>query len=191
MNRSQMHRAVELSETDGIRAEYPSAQAMRFATAAFPTGVAFVAAEVDGVPVGLLANSFTSVSLEPPLVSINIARTSTSWPLLRSAARLGISILSEKQGPAFHQLTRKGPERFLEMKWQEPREGELLLHGASATFTVTMKAELDAGDHVVVLLRVLDLERLPHLVPLIFYGSHLARLAPSGDAQTLTSRVLS
>jgi flavin reductase (DIM6/NTAB) family NADH-FMN oxidoreductase RutF len=62
--------------------------ALRQAFAAFPSGVVAVAAEVAGRPVGLAASSFTSVSLDPPLVSVSIACSSTTWPVLRKAARI-------------------------------------------------------------------------------------------------------
>lgn len=71
-----------------------SRQALRRTFGAFPTGVTLVAAVVDGRAVGLLASSFTSVSLEPPLVSINVGRSSGTWPLLRQAPEWGITVPS-------------------------------------------------------------------------------------------------
>ena len=158
----------------------PSPQAMRFATAAFATGVVLVAADVDGVPVGMLVNSFTSVSLDPPLVSVNIARTSGTWPLLRRAGRWGISILGAQQGTDFRRLSRKATERFQGVDWFASGDGGVLLAGASATFTVGMEAEVDAGDHVVVILRVLGLHRTPDRASLVFYDSQPHRLAAAG-----------
>jgi flavin reductase (DIM6/NTAB) family NADH-FMN oxidoreductase RutF len=70
---------------------------MRCVLDGFPTAIVFVSAEVDGVLVGLSANSLVSVSLDPPLVSLSFVRSSTSWPLLRRAPRWGVSILGEKQ----------------------------------------------------------------------------------------------
>ncbi len=168
--------------------------AMRFATAAFPTGVVLIAAQVDGVPVGMLVNSFTSVSLDPPLVSVNVARGSGTWPLLRQAKRWGISVLGAQQDGAFRQLSRKAAERFQGVDWSAPGDGSVLLADASALFTVSLEAEVEAGDHVVILLRVLDLHRTPDRLPLVFYGSQLHRLATPGEANpdTLsTSRGLS
>jgi flavin reductase (DIM6/NTAB) family NADH-FMN oxidoreductase RutF len=172
----------------------PSPQAMRFATAAFATGVVLIAAEVDGVPVGMLVNSFTSVSLDPPLVSVNIARTSGTWPLLRRAGRWGISILGAQQGTDFRRLSRKATERFQGVDWFASRDGGVLLAGASATFTVSMEAEVDAGDHVVVILRVLGLHRTPDRTSLVFYDSQPHRLAAAGEGGPdtgFTSRGLS
>jgi flavin reductase (DIM6/NTAB) family NADH-FMN oxidoreductase RutF len=67
---------------------------LRHVFGAFPSGVAVVAAVVDTAPVGIAASSFTSVSLDPALVSLCIAHTSTTWPVLREVPRLGVSILS-------------------------------------------------------------------------------------------------
>jgi len=159
----------------------PSPRAMRFATAAFATGVVLIAAQVDGGPVGMLANSFTSVSLDPPLVSVNIARTSGTWPLLQRAGRWGISILGAQQGTDFRRLSRKATERFQGVDWFASGDGGVLLAGASATFTVGMEAEVDAGDHVVVILRVLGLHRTPDRAPLAFHDSQPHRLAAAGE----------
>jgi flavin reductase (DIM6/NTAB) family NADH-FMN oxidoreductase RutF len=79
---------------------------------AFPTGVTAVAACVDGRPVGLAANSFTSVSLEPPIVSVCIAHTSTTWPVLRRARRLGITVLAAHQEHLGRALAAHGTDRF-------------------------------------------------------------------------------
>lgn len=65
----------------------------------FPTGVTAVCAEVDGAPVGMAASSFTSVSLSPPLVSVCVQNSSQTWPVLRRARRIGVSVLSEEHEP--------------------------------------------------------------------------------------------
>src|SRR5258708_28096524 len=70
---------------------------LRRVLATFPTGVAAVAAIIDGEPAGLAASSFVSVSLDPPLVSVCIGHSSTTWPVLRTADRLGISVLGAHQ----------------------------------------------------------------------------------------------
>ena len=90
----------------------PHAQTqLRRVFAAFPTGVAAVAAMIDGEPTGLAANSFVSVSLDPPLVSVCIGHTSTTWPALRTAAAR-ISVLGAHQERASRQLSSRDGERF-------------------------------------------------------------------------------
>ncbi|MEW2165626.1 flavin reductase family protein [Streptomyces sp. NPDC007084] len=71
-------------------------EALRRAYAMFPSGVTALCAHVDGTPVGLAASAFTCVSLTPPLVSVRVAHTSTTWPILRAAPRVGISVLAEE-----------------------------------------------------------------------------------------------
>lgn len=155
----------------------PTPQTMRHALAAFPTGIAVVAAEVDGHAVGMLANSFSSVSLDPPLVSIAFARTSTTWPVLQRAPRWGISVLGDDDESLIATLSRPAATRFEGIDTRVGDDGSVLLAGAMATFTVARHAEIDAGDHVLTLLRVLDLHRDPQQAPLVFHGSALRRLA--------------
>ncbi|GHC70806.1 flavin reductase family protein [Limoniibacter endophyticus] len=169
----------------------PVPQAMRSATSAFPTGVVLLAAKVDGLPVGMLANSFTSVSLDPPLVSLNIARTSRTWPVLSKAEHWGISVLAEEQETVFRQLAGKAGERFAGLDWTAEADGSLVLGGASATFIVGPAAQFDAGDHILVLMHVLGLQRSPERRPLVFHGSQTARLAMPDTASPILNRVLS
>lgn len=151
-------------------------QEMRAVLAGFPTGIALVAAEVGGRIVGLSANSFTSVSLDPPLVSISFAHTSTSWPALRDAPIWGVSILGEDQVQVLQELRRPAQERFrlLDMRVES---GAAFVDGALAQLTVTLDTEVDAGDHALTLLRVLALRRDGAQHPLVFFGSGAHRLA--------------
>jgi flavin reductase (DIM6/NTAB) family NADH-FMN oxidoreductase RutF len=71
-----------------------------------------VAAEVDGAYVGLAAGSFTSVSLEPALVSVSVANTSSTWPVLRAAGHLGLSVLADHHDAACAQLAGPADHRF-------------------------------------------------------------------------------
>lgn len=155
----------------------PTPESMRHALAAFPTGVALVAAQVQGRTVGMLANSFGSVSLDPPLVSIAFARTSSTRPVLRRAERWGISVLGADDAQNVAALSRPALTRFDDIPTEIAIDGSVLLAGAAATFTVQRHAEVDAGDHVLTLLRVLDLHRDDTSLPLVFHGSALRRLA--------------
>lgn len=155
----------------------PGPEAMRHALAAFPTGIALVAAQVEGRTVGMLANSFASVSLDPPLVSIAFARTSTTWPVLRRADRWGISVIGADDAQSVAALSRPASTRFDDVPAEIAVDGSVLLSDAAATFTVQRHAEVAAGDHVLTLLRVLDLHRHDTSLPLVFHGSALRRLA--------------
>jgi flavin reductase (DIM6/NTAB) family NADH-FMN oxidoreductase RutF len=150
---------------------------MRHTLAGFPTGIAVVAAEVDSEIVGLSANSFTSVSLDPPLVSVSFARTSTSWPVLRRAKRWGISVLGEHMHGVLASLRRPARERFAGLDVETTADGAAFVAGGLATLTVEVDAEVEAGDHVLTLLRVLDLARDDEQFPLVFFGSGAHRLS--------------
>jgi flavin reductase (DIM6/NTAB) family NADH-FMN oxidoreductase RutF len=143
---------------------------------AFPSGVAAVAAIVDGAPVGLAASSFTSVSLEPALVSVCVAHTSTTWPLLRTAPRLGVSILSAEQELAGRQLAARNVDRFAGLSWRSTTDGAVLLDGASAWLDVNVDQRVSAGDHDIVVLAVRDLDVDHDVLPLVFHASRFRRL---------------
>jgi flavin reductase (DIM6/NTAB) family NADH-FMN oxidoreductase RutF len=149
----------------------------RHTLAGYPTGIAVVAAEVDGKIVGISANSFTSVSLVPPLVSMSFAHTSTSWPVLRRAQQWGISILGEDAHEVLTSLRRPAAERFDDIDIETSPEGAVFVTGALATLSVELDTEVDAGDHVLTLLRVLDLARDEEQLPLVFFGGGTRRLS--------------
>jgi flavin reductase (DIM6/NTAB) family NADH-FMN oxidoreductase RutF len=144
---------------------------------AFPTGVTALAAVIDGVPVGMAANSFTSVSLEPPLVSVCVATVSETWRTLRRATRLGVSVLSHRQEAASRRLAARGIDRFAELSWHPTEDGAILLDHASAWFDCSIEREIRAGDHEIVLLGVHGLGTDPQIPPLVFHGSRYRRLA--------------
>ncbi|MEV8516841.1 flavin reductase family protein [Dactylosporangium sp. NPDC051484] len=143
---------------------------------AFPSGVTAVAALVDGAPVGLAASSFTSVSLDPPLVSVCIARTSSTWPTLRRADRLGVSVLAAHQEHLGRQLSLRGGDRFSGVTWRATQGGEILLDGACAWLDCSIEREIPAGDHDIILLRVHALDADRSVPPLVFHQSAFGRL---------------
>jgi len=143
---------------------------------AFPTGVTAVAAFVDGRPTGLAASSFTSVSLDPPLVSVCIAKISTTWPVLRRAGRLGVSVLGAHQEHLGRQLSARTGDRFAGASWRASNNGEIVLDGASAWLDCSIDREIPAGDHDIVLLRVHDLDADRNIAPLVFHQSNFSRL---------------
>lgn len=144
---------------------------------AFPTGVTAIAALVDGAPVGMAVGSFTSVSLDPPLASVCVATTSETWPALRGATRLGVSVLSHRQEAASRRLASRGIDRFAGLNWHSTEDGAVLLEHSSAWFDCSIEREVPAGDHEIVLLRVHRLGTDPRTPPLVFHGSRYRRLA--------------
>src|SRR5690606_34638600 len=120
--------------------------------AQFPSGVMAVAALIDGEPVGMAASSFIPVSLDPPLVSLCFAKSSSTWAQLRGATGIGVSILGEHEAEVSGSLSRPA-DRFDQV--------------------------VDAGDHVLVLLEVEDLASNPGVPALVFHRSRYAAVASS------------
>ena len=151
---------------------------LRNAFGAFPSGVVAVAAEVDAVPVGMAASSFTSVSLSPPLVSFCIAKESSTWPVLRRAPRLGVSVLADHHDRVCRQLAGPAEERFDELALHRSDRDAVILEDAVVAFETSIYNEIPACDHTLVLLRL-------HAVgqsdregsPLVFHRSTFGRLA--------------
>ncbi|GAA0452508.1 putative oxidoreductase [Paractinoplanes deccanensis] len=152
-------------------------QRLRRVFGSFPTGVTVVAALVDDEPSGLAANSFVSVSLDPPMVSVCVAHTSTTWPTLRRAARLGVSVLGAHQEQAGRQLAARDADRFESLDWRTTDDGAIFLEGSSAWIDCSIEREIPAGDHDIILLRVHDLDADPAVQPLVFHGSRYRSLA--------------
>lgn len=151
---------------------------LRWVFGTYPTGVAALAAVVDGVPVGLAASSFTSVSLRPPLVSVCIAHTSKTWPVLSRVARIGVSVLSAEQVRHGRQLAAKQGDRFADVGWWQTADGAVLLDGVAGWLDVSIEQQVTAGDHDIVVLRVHDLGADRDISPLVFHGSQFRSLAP-------------
>ncbi|WP_067917134.1 flavin reductase family protein [Actinomadura rubrobrunea] len=142
----------------------------------FATGVvAITGIEAGGRPTGLAANSFTSVSLDPPLVAFCVAHTSTTWPRLRTAPRLCISILAEQQLDVCKQLALKGGDKFAGIDWSASPNGGPVIDGALAWLECSIENEHVAGDHVIVVARVHHLDKLHDGEPLLFYKGGYGR----------------
>jgi flavin reductase (DIM6/NTAB) family NADH-FMN oxidoreductase RutF len=143
----------------------------------FPSGVTAVCGFTGQAPAGMTANSFTSVSLAPPLISVCIANTSRTWPLLRELPVLGISVLSAAQQAACRSLAAPTGDRFAAVPWHRTGSGAVLIDGAVSWLECTVEDELPAGDHTIALLRVRAMAGEPEQPPLVFHGSRFRTLA--------------
>jgi flavin reductase (DIM6/NTAB) family NADH-FMN oxidoreductase RutF len=150
---------------------------LRKAFGVFPTGVVAVAAEVDGRLTGLAASSFTGVSLDPPLVSFSVAKTSKTWPDLRRAAHLGVTVLADHHGEVCRQLAGPVGHRFDGVPVRASDQGAVTLDEGLARFDCTIYREVEAGDHLIVLLALHAVEQPEAGSPLIFHRSGFGRLA--------------
>ncbi len=120
----------------------------------YPTGVVVVAAIVDGQPCGLAVNSFTSVSLDPPLVAFCAAGASSTWPRLRTSGSFAISVLGREQEEVCRLFARKGADRFAGTDWTTSPGGHPVLGAAMAWLDISAEQIIPVGDHELVLGRV-------------------------------------
>ncbi|MEU1520989.1 flavin reductase family protein [Nocardia rhamnosiphila] len=150
---------------------------MRSVLGHFATGVVAVTA-IDpdtGRGAGLAANSFTSVSLHPPLVAFCVAHTSSSWPSIKRAGNFVINILAEDQEHICRQMSVKGGDKFAGLDWTPSPSGAPVLTNALAWIDATVETEHAAGDHVIVVSEVRHL-RANTRDPLLFYRGRYSRL---------------
>jgi flavin reductase (DIM6/NTAB) family NADH-FMN oxidoreductase RutF len=156
---------------------------LRRAFGVFPSGVVAVAAVVGEQLVGLAASSFTSVSMDPPLVSFSIANSSRTWPDLRRADRIGVTILAAHHGDVCRQLAGPAQHRFDGVPTTVSAAGAVTLDEGLAWFDCSIHREVEAGDHTIVLLRLHAVEHPADppggSSPLVFHRSAFGRLAPS------------
>jgi 3-hydroxy-9,10-secoandrosta-1,3,5(10)-triene-9,17-dione monooxygenase reductase component len=148
----------------------PDARSFRDALGRFTTGVAFVTAAPDGEPAGLIVNSFTSVSLEPPLVSFSPSRSSLTWSRMRRAGRFGVNVLGRQHEQFAIRATPAGADRFAGLDWEPGVGGTPLLTDALASFECEIVAEHPAGDHWIVIGRVDEVRTSASQGPLVFFA---------------------
>ncbi|HVM01111.1 MAG TPA: flavin reductase family protein [Acidimicrobiales bacterium] len=145
----------------------------------FCTGVVVVTGLAEAEPIGFTVQSFTSVSLDPPLVTVCPARTSATWPRLRSAGGFCANVLASDQEALGRVFATAGGDRFRGVGWRpSPATGSPLLDGVLAWVDCRIEAEHDGGDHLIVVARVLDLGVGGTGRPLLFYRGGYGRFEP-------------
>ena len=153
----------------------PDPAALRTVLGHFATGVAIITALDGDEPVGMACNSFTSVSLEPQLVLFCAAKSSTTWPRIQAARKWAANILSEESEEVCRLFAQKGADRFAHIAYSTGRTGAPVLEAAIAFVDCQTVSEHDAGDHVIVVGRVLELGYAPEGKPLLFYRGGYGR----------------
>jgi 3-hydroxy-9,10-secoandrosta-1,3,5(10)-triene-9,17-dione monooxygenase reductase component len=142
---------------------------MRDVLGHFVSGVTVVTAMAADGPVGFTCQSFSSLSLEPPLVAFAPARTSTTWPRLRDARRFCVNVLAEEQRDLSAQFARSGTDTYAGVGWAASPHGSPVLDGVVAWIDSELWAEYDGGDHTIAVARVLDLGADATRTPLLFH----------------------
>lgn len=140
----------------------------------YPTGVcAITAVQPDGVPAAMIVGSFTSVSLDPPLVAFFPAKSSSSWPRIEAVGKFCVNILASDQQPLCRQIAAPGPDKFAGIVHRVSANGSPILDDVVAWIDCALDAVHEAGDHYIVLGKVVALEVDRPERPLLFFqGSY-------------------
>jgi flavin reductase (DIM6/NTAB) family NADH-FMN oxidoreductase RutF len=140
----------------------------------YPTGVCVITAtQADGKPVGMAVGSFTSVSLDPPLVAFFPDRSSSSWPKIEAAGSFCVNILAEHQESLCRTFASSAEDKFVGITHRMSAKGAPILDDVVAWIDCDLYAVHEAGDHFIVLgeVQALDVER-PHRPLLFFQGGY-------------------
>jgi flavin reductase (DIM6/NTAB) family NADH-FMN oxidoreductase RutF len=136
----------------------------------YPTGVCVVTAlDTDGNPCGMVVGSFTSVSLDPPLVGFFPDKRSGSWPLIEQAGHFCVNVLASDQTDLCRQLARPGANKFTDVEYELSAHNLPILAGATVAIECRLESVVPAGDHWLVLGRVLGLEARRDAGPMLFF----------------------
>jgi 3-hydroxy-9,10-secoandrosta-1,3,5(10)-triene-9,17-dione monooxygenase reductase component len=152
----------------------PSPQEMRRAMGAFASGVTVVAGIDGGEPVGFACQSFASVSLEPPLILFCADHRGRSWPRIRASGRFNVSVLAEDQGEVCARFGSGTGRKFDGLAWEESPHGTPVIEGVLLRVECAVQDVHVAGDHDVVIGRVIGLDVPGHeREPMIFFRGKL------------------
>ena len=143
----------------------------------FPTGVAVISGiDPEGKPAGMAIGSFSSVSLDPPLVAFLPDKTSTSWPKIAPSGKFCVNILASEQESICRAFAVKGGDKFAQFEWNpSPITGSPRLDDVVAWIDCEVDQVVDAGDHYIVIGKVLELDVLNPTLPLLFFQGGYGR----------------
>jgi flavin reductase (DIM6/NTAB) family NADH-FMN oxidoreductase RutF len=148
----------------------------------FPTGVVVVTAiDCHGGPAGMAVGSFTSVSLDPPLVGFLPSRTSSSFPRIRTAGSFCVNVLGVGQQELCRRFAVPGGDKFAGLSWVAAPSGAPRLDGIAAWIDCDLESITEAGDHYLVLGRVRELAAAPNGAALVFHRGAYGRFAPGWE----------
>lgn len=147
----------------------------------FCTGVVIATGTLRGEPAGFAAQSFVSLSLDPPLIGLCPGKSSSSWPKLRDSGNFCINVLGSDQKAICDIMAKTGIDKFSALNWRAGKTGSPILDGVIAYIDCELVAEHDAGDHTVAIGRVVDLAVCaPEKAPLLFFQGNYGRFEAGG-----------
>lgn len=163
------HTTVPADDPEAVAA----ARRFRDVLGSFASGVTVVTTISGGTPVGMTCQSFSSVSLDPPMVLFVPAKTSRAWPLMQRSGKFCVNFLGAEQADVSNTMASRGIDKFAEVGWSPSEStGSPLIDGALGYVDCAIHAVHEAGDHYVVIGRVLDLAQRDAKEPLLFFQGH-------------------
>lgn len=144
----------------------------------FCTGIVIVTAADDDGPVGLTCQSFSSLSLDPPLVLFCPSKSSSSWPRIKATGRFAANVLAADQEELSRRFATSGIDKFAGVGWRPGRTGAPVLHDVLAHVECELEFVHEGGDHDIAVGRVVDLEMDHEGRPLLFFRGGYGRLEP-------------
>lgn len=156
----------------------------RQALGCFPTGVTVVTCMSADGPIGLTVNSFSALSLEPPLVLWTLKQSSPNRALFETAEWFAVNILAERQQDISVRFASKVADRFAGLRWRPGRRGAPLLEGCAACLECVRVASLEGGDHRIFVGRVEELAKNDRR-PLLFHAGQYRIVGEVLESATL------
>ncbi|CAB5004084.1 MAG: flavin reductase [Actinobacteria bacterium] len=157
----------------------------------YPTGVALVAALApEGDPVGMVVGSFTSVSLDPPLVAFLPAIGSGTFARLRQSGTFVINVLSAEQEGLCRTFASRSDDKWAGVDWHASASGDPILRDAVAWIECAVESITEAGDHYLVIGRVRDLSVQSPVTPLVFFQGGYGRFTQSSLVAASTPELI-
>ncbi|ALA68050.1 flavin reductase family protein [Corynebacterium lactis] len=168
----------ELGHTVGL-----DEMSIRGAMSEFTTGVTIVATEHEGEKVGFACQSFSSLSLDPPMILFTVMKSSRSWPHIEKTGTFAVNVLAEDQEDISAEFGRRNGKKFDSGQWSRSELGNPLLHGSSVWIDCTVADVHEGGDHWIVTANIVAIGQRDEVKPLIYHrGSYARVLRPGIDA---------
>lgn len=163
------------------------ARSFRNVLGKYPTGVVIVAANAPSGPVGMAVNSFTSVSLDPPLVAFCPMVTSATWASIKPVGAFAVSTLGAHHEDVSRLFAQRGVDKFAQHEWTMSPNGHPVLSDSLAWIDTTIESVRSAGDHEIVIARAHVWSEAASGRPLVFFGGGYHGLTEQADTMHITA----
>lgn len=164
-----------------VQSQAVSQQLFKEVMGSYPSGVTIITTvDQDGKPVGLTANSFVSVSIDPLLILWCIDKRAGSWSAFDNAEQFGVNILAANQAKACWTFASKTePDRFGKHAWKLSSNNVPVLDGVFATFECKKSQVIDAGDHYILIGEVIHIEKQDDVEPMLYFRRKVGEVPAS------------